>query len=304
MIRIEKILCPVDFFPSSERAVDYAIALGNNYAARLVLLHVVSPVVPMSYEIPLNTGEITASLIEAAKAQLKIIARRAEAKKIPVQCLVRVGDVDLEIRDAVKEERVDLVVMGSHGRRNFEKWFLGSHTERLLRRARVPLIVIGGKAAAKSAPPLVRNIMVLTDFSEGTHDAMRYAFSIGQECQAKITLMHVLNDIDASISGRYRDPLIKSIRLELESLIPREAGAWCDVNVRVETGLPYRRILKVLREDKFDLLVMNIHGKSMLDRALLGSTAERVMRGAGMPIMLIPRLVAAKGKKRAVRKAA
>jgi len=303
MVSIEKILCPVDFFPASDRAVDYAIALARNYDARLILLHVVTPAVPSSYELPLNLGDVTTTLVEAARAQLAVVAKRAESKKVPVQIIVRVGDVDLEVRDMAKDKVVDLVVMGSHGRRGFEKWFLGSHTERLLRRLPIPLIVVGDGAAGKKAPPSVRNILVLTDFSAGTPEAVRYAFSLGQECQARITLMHVLNDVDVNIGGKQRDPLIKGIRLRLESLVPDEARDWCNVSTRVEMGVPYRTILDTLK-GKFDLLVMNVHGKSMLDRALLGSTAERVVRGAGIPVLVIPPVIGKKRKGRPSKKAA
>jgi nucleotide-binding universal stress UspA family protein len=280
--------------------VDYAIALAENYEAKLILLHMVMPVVPSSFDLPLNTGEVTSALVDAAKTQLAEIAKRAKAKNIPVASIVRVGDVDMEVLDLSKDGGVDLIVMGSHGRRGFEKWFLGSHTERLLRRVPVPMIVIGGEAVNKSAPPSVRNIMVLTDFSDGTADAIRYAFSIGQECQAKLTLMHVVNDVEVDISAKQRDPLIKGIRVKLESLIPKESRAWCDVTTRVEMGVPYTTILNALKKDKFDLVVMNVHGKSILDRALLGSTAERVVRGAGVPVLLIPPLSGVKRKKRTV----
>jgi nucleotide-binding universal stress UspA family protein len=304
MVRIEKILCPVDFFSASERAVDYAIALAKNYEARLILLNVVTPVAPASYELPLNTGKIIDAMTESATARLKKLAKRAEARKVPVETIVRVGEVDMEIREIAKDKKVDLITMGTHGRRPFERWILGSVTERLLRRVSVPMLTIGGKAKAKIAPPAIRRILVTTDFSEGTNDAIKYAFSIGQECQADVTLMHVVNDIDADISGRYRDPLIKSIRMRLEGMVPDEARDWCNASSRVETGLPYKRILGILAKEKFDLLVMNVHGKAMLDRALLGSTAERVVRGAATPVLLIPPSIVSKPKKRTVRKAA
>jgi nucleotide-binding universal stress UspA family protein len=70
--------------------------------------------------------------------------------------------------------------------------------------------------------------------------------------------------------------------------VPEEATDWCDVDTRIETGVPYQIILKVLEDEKIDLVVMNIHGKGLLDRALLGSTAERVVRAAQCPVMLIP----------------
>src|SRR6266568_416375 len=90
------------------------------------------------------------------------------------------------------------------------------------------------------------------------------------------------------MSGKYRDSLIAGIRKQLDDVVPAEAKNWCEIVTRVETGVPYRIILKTLEDEKIDLLVMNIHGKGMLDRALLGSTAERVVRVAPCPVMLIP----------------
>jgi len=297
MVPIKRILCPVDFFPASERAVDYAIALAKTYEGKLILLHVVSPVLPSAYEIALNTEEIITALTESAREQLNTIAKRAQIRKVPVQVFVRVGDVDLEIHDLAKSEKADLIVMGTHGRRGFERWFMGSVTEGLLRRSTVPLMTIGG-TIAKATYPMMRRILITTDFSDGTSDAIRYAFSIAQECQSRVTLLHVVSDINGEVSGKYREPLIHSIQMKIESLVPKEARDWCEVSTRVETRLPSRKILEILRKEKFDLIVMNIHGKGMLDRALLGSTAERVVRGATAPVLVIPPIKVARPKKR------
>ena len=70
--------------------------------------------------------------------------------------------------------------------------------------------------------------------------------------------------------------------------MPAEARNWCDIRTRVETGVPYRMILRAIEYEQPDLLVMNIHGKGMLDRALLGSTAERIVRAAFCPVMVVP----------------
>src|SRR5262249_1113745 len=85
-------------------------------------------------------------------------------------------------------------------------------------------------------------------------------------------------------------PLINGVQRELDDMVPAEARNWCNIETLVETGVPYRIILRMLEDEKIDLLVMNIHGKGMLDRALLGSTAERVIRAASCPVMMIPPL--------------
>jgi len=75
---------------------------------------------------------------------------------------------------------------------------------------------------------------------------------------------------------------------ELSNLILAAATSTSHIVTRVEHGVPYRIILRILRTEKPDLLVMNIHGKGMIDRMLVGSTAERVVRAALCPVMLIP----------------
>jgi nucleotide-binding universal stress UspA family protein len=233
--------------------------------------------------------------------ELKAIAERAEAVRVPVQVLVRSGEVDDEIRVLAVKQKVDLVVMGTHGRRGFERFLLGSKTERLLRTLHVPLLTIGGNA--RVTPAAVKNILVTTDFSDGTAEAVDYAMSIRRKREAKVTLLHVLDDVQADISGRYREQLVRSIRQELESLVPAGDSKSGSVSVRVEIGRPIPRLLLLLKKEKFDLIVMNIHGKTLLDRITIGSTAEKIVRAATVPVLVIPPQAAA-ARKRAGKQAA
>lgn len=303
MIRVEKILCPVDFFPASERAVDYAVALAKNYGARLTLLHVVSPLITAAYEVPMNVEEILGRMNESAKAELKRTVDRVKSKDLTVDSILRTGDIDYEIQEQVAKIKPDFLVMGTHGRQNVGRWFIGSHTERLLRRLPFPVLTIGpGKP--KAAPPAIRRILVTTDFSDGTPDAMAYAFSIAQECQARVILLHVISELSDNFQPRYQNSLLRNIHGQMEKLVPKEASNWCEISTRVESGTPVTEILDIVKRERIDLLVMNIHGKGMLDRALLGSTAERVVRGASVPVLLIPPMSKTKSKKRPARKVA
>jgi nucleotide-binding universal stress UspA family protein len=207
-----------------------------------------------------------------------------------VEMQVEVGDVYDEIKQVIEIVKPELLVMGTHGRRGVERWFMGSTTEKLMRHSPVPIVTISAAGDRSSAPPRFRRILVTTDFSDGTPDALAHAFSVAQENESEVTFLHVLHDISADISGKYRDSLVSGVRKQLEDMVPAEARNWCDIVTRVETGVPYRIILRTLEDEKIDLLVMNIHGKGMLDRALLGSTAERVVRAASCPVMLIPPL--------------
>ena len=285
MINIRKILCPVDFSPASENAVNYAIGLARSYKARLKLLHVVSPIIPSAHEYSLNVGDLMKSMEEESERLIEKLAEKAQAAGVAAATEVRIGNVHNEINRAIRVYKPDLVAMGTHGRRGFERWFLGSTTERLLRHSPVPVLTISPSMKSRDT---LRRILVTTDFSEGTPDALNYALSIARKNQASLTLFHVLGEMRALTSATYRTSQIKRVKLDLLKTVPAKAKDWCTIQPRVEAGTPYDEILKIIGKEKVDLLVMNVHGKSMLDRALLGSTAERVVRAAACPVLLIP----------------
>jgi nucleotide-binding universal stress UspA family protein len=286
MIKFGSILCPVDFFPASEHAFDYAIALAQNYDADVHVLHVVSAVTPTSYEFQLNTAEVLTQLRKHAEEKMKSLVARAEEAGVSAHPETRIGDIDETIVHAVGEHKPDIVIMGTHGRRGFERWFLGSVTERLLRKSPVPVLTTSDAGSRARVPPDVRRVLVTTDFSEGTNRAMDYAFAIAQEAPAEVTLLHVMQQPPES-----REPLEgvrKILEDHLDSMVPPEVRNWCTVSARVEIGTPYQRVLAVAEETEVDLIVMNIHGIGLWERAVMGATAERVLRAAECPVLAIP----------------
>jgi nucleotide-binding universal stress UspA family protein len=164
------------------------------------------------------------------------------------------------------------------------------------------LLTLSAVKGARTAPPAIRSILVTTDFSEGTSEASKYAFSFAQECQARITLLHVVDQVTVEPTVKSSLPTIDAIRRQLEKLVPDEVRPWCEVKTRVEVGVPYSTVLAIQKSEKADLLVMNVHGKSLIDRALLGSTAERVVRAAVCPVLLIPPVLSKAKRKPSRRK--
>jgi nucleotide-binding universal stress UspA family protein len=304
MLRIKHILCPVDFFPASSTAANYAIALAKTYRAQLTLLHVVEPVTTWAYwayDVPVDTSALIDSITMRATQELNKIADRAKASDVPVDVVIENGFVDVAIESLIRGRHIDFVIMGTHGRRGVEKLFFGSTTERLLRRLQIPVMTVRTPTRGRFS---IRHILLATDFSEGTPDAIRYASSLAKQHQAKLTLLHVLDDLQADVSGRYREPLIRTIRYELESLVPSRTRNRLTLHVRTETGHAGRRILPIAKKDKVDLIVMNIHGKTLLDWMMTGRTAEKIVREATAPVLMVPAMPGAKRARRVSRKAA
>ena len=150
MIRFKKILCPVDFFKASSRAFDYALRVASSYDARVHVLHVVAPVIASVYGAPFGVEDLTASLEKESRRLLEKYKDRAARANIGLTTEVRIGDIDLGILHSTEDQKADLVVMGTHGRRGFERLILGSVTERMIRHCPVPLLTIGGAKKAST----------------------------------------------------------------------------------------------------------------------------------------------------------
>src|SRR6185436_3257075 len=145
----------------------------------------VEPIIPTVYEPAFSVPDLTNKLEKESKRLMKDLTSRAAKAGVPLEAQVKLGDIDTEIRQAIGKTKADLVVVGTHGSKGFERWLMGSVTEKLMRHCPVPLLVIGGRKKAGAAPPSIDSILVTTDFSDGTADALLYAFSIAPECEAK-----------------------------------------------------------------------------------------------------------------------
>lgn len=276
MIHIQNVLCPLDFEEPSHRALKYASSISRRYGALLHLVHVVHEPVSTSYAASLDVPD-HASRQAAARQAMKKFEAEVTASGVRVDSSVGSGEIDNGIGEAVQATGSDVVVMGTHGRRSFERWFLGSATERTLRRSPVPILTIADVGGDPRVLEHVRNILVTTDFSGETDVPLAWASSLAEGGSAAITLLHV----DVLSTGPDQDAETLTQLQEIAGRVP-------NVTCRVEAGEPYRRILEVIDEENIDLVVMNIHGKGMLERALLGTTAERVIRAATCPVLGIP----------------
>jgi nucleotide-binding universal stress UspA family protein len=142
-LRIKSILVPIDFSGPSKLALKYAVPFAEQFEAKLTLLHVVEPV-PMpdfarTYPLLIENDKLMA----ASKAQLELLMKQeAIDPKIVDQTLVRLGRCFHEIADAARTLKVDLIIISTHGYTGFKHALLGSTTERVVRHAPCPVLVV------------------------------------------------------------------------------------------------------------------------------------------------------------------
>jgi nucleotide-binding universal stress UspA family protein len=138
--RAVKHLVPIDFSPCSEKALDYAVRFRPRGRGELLLVHALAEPALM-VPVPVR-GEYYRALEREVKARLLTLARR---KKLAGKCrvkVIRAGDAASAIADEAKKSRARMIIMGSHGRTGLGRWILGSVTERTLRHAQCPVLVV------------------------------------------------------------------------------------------------------------------------------------------------------------------
>ncbi len=293
MVKIERILCPVDFSEYSIRAYDYAYSLAKHYSAQLVIEHVVQPITVTYpyYGFPDVTAyDVYWNITSDAEKRLQDLVRTHQVNGVRPEWVVEKGVAPDAILSVAEEREASLIVMGTHGRRGLDRLALGSVTERVIRRARCPVLAVRKPTHDFISPDVaddpvrLRKILLCTDFSVHSEKALDYAMSLAMEYNAKVTLLHVLEGVSAS-----KDLLeaTSGAMHALEALVPKDASNWCDVKCLVRMGKPYQEIIQLAQENQSDLVILGVRGRNALDLALFGSTTHRVIQLGGCPVLAI-----------------
>ena len=292
MLRIEHILCPLDFSEFSARAYGYAQSLARHYQAKLFLEHVLQPIFAdyPHYIHPDTAHDLFQGLRTHAEQQLQEFVKGRTRSGIEPESVVSEGVVTEQILAFAEAHAVDLIVMGTHGRRGFDHLLLGSVTEKILRKARCPVLTVGKPchdfvAPASDADPVrLRKILFATDFSPHAERALDYALSLAQEYEAELTLLHVLEEIPPSWDLA---TVSSDVVSRLERLIRAETRNRRTLKSRMRVGRPYQEIVRHALETETDLVVLGVRGRNALDLALFGSTAHRVIHQAPCPVLAV-----------------
>jgi nucleotide-binding universal stress UspA family protein len=305
MVQIRQILCPIDFSDFSRRALDHAVAIAKWYQSTITLLHV-TPLLPPAAYAPGSPALPSAALTpEDRDALLDSMKRFAEAEagsSVPVECETYEGNTAAAILAKADEMHCDLLVMGTHGRSGFERLVLGSVTEKVLRKATCPVLSVPRQVpdAVPALPVLFKRIVCAVDFSDCSMHALNHAFSLAQEADARLTIVHVIEvppavppDMHETVLGgphslrEYIAAAEEDRRGRLKEAIPDSVRAHCTVETVLVTGTPYRELLRVAAEQESDLIVIGIHGRSAAGLLFFGSTAQHVVRQALCPVLTL-----------------
>ena len=292
MKKIERILCPIDFSEFSEKVYDYAQSLAWHYKATLFLQHVIDSLTPPFHRNPFpdSYSEIAQSLRAGAKRQLQEFAETHTRPGILPDCSVSDGVATDLILGFAEAQAVNLIVMGTHGLRGIDHLVLGSVTEKVLQKARRPVLAVCKPAHDPVTPGQesdlihLHRILYCTDFSDASENAFANAVALAAEYKAELTQLHVLEGV--SDSADIEIEIVKAMQ-SLEKRIPPETRKSCTTKGVVRIGKAYQQIVELASESQTDLIVMGVRGRHSIDRAIFGSTTYRVIQLGPCPVLVV-----------------
>ena len=292
----KKIVVPLDGSLLAEQALSFLPRFVSPLQTHIDLVCVVQPWVyalGMSEATPIS---VINDLHENWKAYLHQQEIFLQGLGYTVQSHVLEGDIAAEILALAANKNADLIVMSTHGRSGFRRLALGSVAERVLHNATIPLLLVREGAALQTTNP-IEHLLVPLDGSSFAERSIPLAVELSTQTGATLTMLRVVQDLDAQnkqiifkseeaaeeavtqwklLATRYLDELAKGIKAE-----------GVKVSSMVLSGDPENLIGTIAETLPADLIVMSTHGRSGVSRWVYGSVANKVLRTASCPVLLV-----------------
>ena len=287
------ILFAADFSADSKEAFGLACSLAVETKTRLFVLHVLEP--NWVAEEPVYFGQAAVQFFDAGKDEHlhESVTRKLSAHYIPDEAV----DVAYQTREGRAADGIlltadeidsDVIVMGTHGRKGLRSLLAGSVATAVIRGAKCSVLALRSGVCPRRASTF-SVILHPTDFSENSRAALDVARSLARDRGARLIVLHVA-PFDVYLDGRLATEIdIRDYRHALEAIRQRVDGPDLEypVETRLTRGFEAEDILQVAREVACDLIVMGTHGRTGLNRLLMGSTAESVVSRADLPVLVV-----------------
>jgi nucleotide-binding universal stress UspA family protein len=283
---LDRVLVPLDGSPLAEAAVPLAVALTGN-SGKVLLLHV--------HQVP--AFAVGAGVLKPLVAEdyLRSLAERAvgSSVKYEVREALLPDEVNEGIGQAVRSWGADLVVMATHGRGGASRFWLGSVADRYLRSSSVPVLLVrpSERAIAGSEPTRPSRVVVALDGSERADAAVPWGEALARAFGTSLLLLEVLTypgapGFESPEQGRIVSAAESEAHAHLGVLAEDVRSRGVDARERVVRAPG--AAAEILQEAALDPIVMTTRGRGGLARFVLGSVADKVVRGASGPVLVVP----------------
>ena len=288
-----RVLVPLDGSELAEAILPLLGAGEHPWGSEVLLVRSLTPESPAGSSAEREAGEYLAAQ-----------AHMLERSGLRVRSEVWHGDPSQMIVNAADLGRVGLIAMTTHGWRGLDRLRFGSVAESVVRKVRVPVLLVRGQLRwPADRPP---RILVPLDGSEQSAAILALVTRLRQRLHPGVELLHVLEALPPAaypglpVSPPDAGPGRAAARAYLERVAARFAGEGPEVECVVLEGPPATMIARRTVDSGADLVAMTTHGRSGVARLLMGSVAEQVLRTADVPVLLwkaaVPPAAASRGR--------
>jgi nucleotide-binding universal stress UspA family protein len=288
----ETIVVPTDGSEYAKRAAAHAREVAVAFDATVHVVSVVDEDAATSVFDQRTVDEDLRAELRSEAERAVAVAESELAACEHVETALIDGHAMESILGYVDDVDADLLVMGTHGRTGVDRYVAGSVTERVLRRADIPVLTVREVEAARSLDEY-ETVVVPTDGSEAADIAVGHALALAAVGGATVHAVNVI-DVGALAASAGESPPANLLsefeaagRKSADAVAKRARDAGLAAESVVLKGSPGHALLEYTSEHDADLVTMGTTGRTGLDRYLLGSTTERVVRHADMPVLAV-----------------
>jgi nucleotide-binding universal stress UspA family protein len=274
-IRFKRILVGIDFSKPATQALKTAIAICQLFGSQIFLVHAASPFVYVNGKETLPLEAFNVNLDDAREEMNQIISSEPGLSALKTKTVIAYADAVEFIGQVASEEKVDLIVVGSHGGSGLELLALGSIAEAVLRQATCPVLIVGPKCKAEQH--LFRSIVFATDLETTGLRGAQYAAALAEQGRGKLTFLHVTNK-RLNDQGLHPELIENQLERELRQLLPPDVERYCKSKVSLQYGQPAEAIVAVARSEDASLLIVGLQSRSPLADHSPWSTLSLVIR--------------------------
>lgn len=299
---LHSVMLATDFSPASEKPLRHALAIAQHYKSKFYVAHVISPV-----GLTIAGPDAVAAAGEAVSRDAvhleNELTRRGALDGLQHQFIIRQGEAWQELEQIISQEQIDLVVIGTHGRRGMGKLLLGSVAEQIFRHAKCPVLTVGPRSydeARLERSTEIRPFLFATDFGRASLRAIPYAISFANQFAAKLVLLHVVPGVSIPEGYRWftaddvvwRQEYAQVVGLRrLEQLVRNVTlGVTPEFLVESSSALSVSEIiLKSAENLRADVIIMGLHRSTHIGTAshMPWATAYDVVCGARCPVLTV-----------------
>ena len=283
----KNILLATDFSPASEAALPHALTIAGKYGSKLFVAHVISPEFR-----DLLPSDTTATMIQHARVfteqKLEPLLSAVRQKGISCQSLIGEGAIWDVLLDMIQQNGIDLIIVGTHGRRGLSKLLLGSVAEEVFRMAPCPVLSVGPKTSETwSMDVKLGHVLYPVEFVPDTSDAAAYAVSLAEEYHARLTYMKVFEETVPSPEEKAQ--IEEPVRHWMDDHIPTESDLRERTSFELGFGPTAEAILKFASDRNVDLIVMGVRRLDPVMAAHFDKpdTVYKVVRNAPCPVLSV-----------------